>query len=116
MCHELACFLYKHSDEYHILLMSPCWHSLQHTKTCTVSSVGGKEVVALGDKAQCHPHSSWQASDNSRFIVLTSIVKKWHAKILMRCAISCLACKQEIAFCCIAPKLLMSCMYVYMSV
>jgi hypothetical protein len=33
-CHELAGFLYKHSDEYHILLMSPRWHSLQHAKIC----------------------------------------------------------------------------------
>jgi hypothetical protein len=43
MCHELVGFLYKHSDEYHILLLSPGWHTLQHTKICTLSSVGGKE-------------------------------------------------------------------------
>jgi hypothetical protein len=36
----------------------------------------GKKVVALGHKAQRRPHSSWRASDDSRFIVLTSIVKK----------------------------------------
>jgi hypothetical protein len=40
----------------------------------------GKKVVALGHKAQRRPHSSWRASDDSRFIVLTSIVKKWRAK------------------------------------
>jgi hypothetical protein len=40
----------------------------------------GEKVVALGHKAQRHPHSSWRASDDSRFIVLTSIVKKWRAK------------------------------------
>jgi hypothetical protein len=47
-CHELAGFLYKHSDEYHILLMSPRWHFLQHTKICTLSSVGGKEGGGAG--------------------------------------------------------------------
>jgi hypothetical protein len=40
----------------------------------------GKKVVALGHKAQCRPHSSWQESDDSHFIVLTSLVKKWRAK------------------------------------
>jgi hypothetical protein len=43
MCHELAGFWYKHSDVYHTLLMSPLWHSFQHSKIYTLSSVGGKE-------------------------------------------------------------------------
>jgi hypothetical protein len=37
-------------------------------------------VVALGHKAQRHPHSSWQASDDSHFIILTSLIKKWGAE------------------------------------
>jgi hypothetical protein len=40
----------------------------------------GKKVLALGHVAQCRPHSSWWASDNSCFIILMSIVKKWCAK------------------------------------
>jgi hypothetical protein len=68
----------------------------------------GKKVVALGHKAQRRPHSSWQASDDSRFIVLTSIIKKWRAKNF-DATCDFLFAKQEIAFCRIAPKLLTSC-------
>jgi hypothetical protein len=40
----------------------------------------GKKVVALGHKAQHHPHSSRRASDDSHFIILMSLVKKWGAE------------------------------------
>jgi hypothetical protein len=39
----------------------------------------GKKVMALGRKVQCHPHSSWRASDDSRFIILMSLVKNFDA-------------------------------------
>jgi hypothetical protein len=61
----------------------------------------GKKVVALGHKAQRHPHSSWWASDNSRFIVLTSLIKKWRAKNF---DVTC-----DFQFRPIVPKMLTSC-------
>jgi hypothetical protein len=33
---------------------------------CLSHLLEGKKVVVLGHKAQCHPHSSWWASDDSR--------------------------------------------------
>jgi hypothetical protein len=39
-----------------------------------------KKVAALIHKAQRYPHSSWRASDNTRFVILMSLVKKWRAK------------------------------------
>jgi hypothetical protein len=38
------------------------------------------QILSLGHKTQCRPHSSWQESDDSHFMVLTSVVKKWHVK------------------------------------
>jgi hypothetical protein len=61
----------------------------------------GKKVLALGHKAQRHRHSSWRASDNSRFIVLTSLIKKWRAKNF---DVTC-----DFQFRPIVPKMLTSC-------
>jgi ABC-type antimicrobial peptide transport system permease subunit len=108
-CHELAGFLYKHSDEYHILLMSPHWHSLQHTKICLLMKWRAPWQVDCCLLQSPLLHSSWRASDDARFIVLTSLVKSDMLKNFMRCAIFCLACKQEIAFHRIVPKMLTSC-------